>query len=349
MVVSIRFAFALFTGALAAFLLMPASAQQFSAAEIAAMKANYKRPPPRPVENQALVELGRLLFWDPRASASGKTACVSCHLPHLGWAVTDARSRNDSGKLTSRKSPTLIGIGHLPAGVPNGWDGRNATLEAQAKSSIATGSMSMRETDAPVKVEVIEVRIRSIPDYVDRFKAALPNTPINLDSIAMAIAAYERTFEPGPAPFDRWVEGDEAAISDSAKRGFVLYNNKALCLACHGGWRSTDDKFHDIGTSTSDLGRGREIKTDPQMQYAFKTPTLRSVALRAPYMQNGSSVNLDEVMRHYEKGGLDRPSRSPLMMPVQLSEQERRDLVAFMETLTGAPEGDTAPKLPGLP
>ena len=349
MVVSIRFAFALFTGALAAFLLMPASAQQFSAAEIAAMKANYKRPPPRPVENQALVELGRLLFWDPRASASGKTACVSCHLPHLGWAVTDARSRNDFGKLTSRKSPTLIGIGHLPAGVPNGWDGRNATLEAQAKSSIATGSMSMRETDAPVKVEVIEVRIRSIPDYVDRFKAALPNTPINLDSIAMAIAAYERTFEPGPAPFDRWVEGDEAAISDSAKRGFVLYNNKALCFACHGGWRSTDDKFHDIGTSTSDLGRGREIKTDPQMQYAFKTPTLRSVALRAPYMQNGSSVNLDEVMRHYEKGGLDRPSRSPLMMPVQLSEQERRDLVAFMETLTGAPEGDTAPKLPGLP
>ena len=141
----------------------------------------------------------------------------------------------------------------------------------------------------------------------------------------------------------------QGAISDSAKRGFVLYNNKALCFACHGGWRSTDDKFHDIGTSTSDLGRGREIKTDPQMQYAFKTPTLRSVALRAPYMQNGSSVNLDEVMRHYEKGGLDRPSRSPLMMPVQLSEQERRDLVAFMETLTGAPEGDTAPKLPGLP
>ena len=349
MVVSIRFAFALFTGALAAFLLMPASAQQFSAAEIAAMKANYKRPPPRPVENQALVELGYLLFWDPRASASGKTACVSCHLPHLGWAVTDARSRNNSGKFTSRKSPTLIGIGHLPAGVPNGWDGRNATLEAQAKSSIATGSMSMRETDAPVKVEVIEERIRSIRDYVDRFKAALPNTPINIDSIALAIAAYERTFEPGPAPFDRWVEGDEAAISNSAKRGFVLYNNKALCFACHGGWRFTDDKFHDIGTSTSDLGRGREIKTDPQMQYAFKTPTLRSVALRPPYMQNASSVNLNEVMRHYEKGGLDRPSRSPLMMPVQLSEQERRDLVAFMETLTGAPEGDTAPKLPGLP
>src|SRR6184192_1653986 len=99
-------------------LAMPASAQQFSAAEIAAMRADYKRPPPRPVENQALVELGRLLFWDSRISASGKTACVSCHLPHLGWAVTDPRSLNDSGKLTSRKSPALIGIGYLRPGVP---------------------------------------------------------------------------------------------------------------------------------------------------------------------------------------------------------------------------------------
>ncbi len=152
--------------------------------------------------------------------------------------------------------------------------------------------------------------------------------------------------EPGPAPFDRWVEGDEKAISESAKRGFVLYNNKALCFTCHGTWRFTDDKFHDIGTSTTDLGRGREVKTDPAMQYAFKTPTLRSVALRAPYMHNASSLNLDQVMRHYEKGGIDRPSRSPLMMPLTLNNQERLDLVAFMQTLTGAPEGDAPPKLP---
>src|SRR5207247_8519866 len=127
-----------------------ASAQQFSAAEMAGMMADYKRPPPRSVENQALVELGRLLFWDSRISASGKTACVSCHLPHLGWAVTDPRSLNDSGKFTSRKSPTLIGIGHLPPRVPNGWDGRNATLEAQATASTATGAIPMRHTHAPV-------------------------------------------------------------------------------------------------------------------------------------------------------------------------------------------------------
>ena len=266
------------------------------------MKAGYKRPPPRPVDNKALVELGRLLFWDPRASASGKTACVSCHLPHLGWAVTDKRSRNDAGKLTSRKSPTLIGIGHLAPGIPNGWDGSNATLEAQAKSSIATGSMSMRETETPVKVEIIEERIRAIPQYVELFQAALPSVPINLDSIALAIAAYERTFEPGPAPFDRWVEGDEQAISESAKRGFVLFNNKGLCFACHGGWRFTDDKFHDIGTSTRDLGRGRELKDNVEMQYAFKTPTLRSVALRAPYMHDASSANSRRSRAALRKG-----------------------------------------------
>jgi cytochrome c peroxidase len=325
------------------------SAQQLSAAQLAELKALYKRPPPRPIESQPLVDLGRLLFWDPRVSASGKTACVSCHLPHLGWSVNDPRSRNDSGKLTSRKSPTLLGIGHLAAGVPNGWDGRNATLEAQANASIATGSMSMRETATPVKVEVIEQRVGAIPDYVERFKAALPGRAINLDGMAAAIAAYQKTFEPGRAPFDRWIDGDEAAIAEEGKRGFVLFNNKALCSACHGGWRFTDDSFHDIGTSSSDLGRGREVKDDPLMQFAFKTPTLRSVALRAPYMHNGSLTNLDAVVQHYEKGGIERPSRSPMLLPLDLSAQERRDLVVFLESLTGTPDGDAAPQLPPGP
>jgi len=322
------------------------AAQAQDDAALRSLKELYKRPPPARVENAALVELGRLLFWDPRVSASEKTACVSCHLPQRGWAVTEPRSRNDSGKLTSRKSPTLLGVGHFAAGTPNGWDGRNATLEAQIKGSIATGSMSMRETDTPVKVEVIEARIRAVPEYAKRFAAALPGKPVDLDGIATAIAAYERTFEPGPSPFDAWVGGDERAVSDSAKRGFALFNGKAMCVACHGGWRLTDDKFHDIGTSTKDLGRGSVAKTEIEMQYAFKTPTLRSVALRPPYMHDGSSATLDDVIRHYEKGGIDRPSRSPLMMALSLTDQERGDLVALMQALSGTPEGETAPKLP---
>ena len=320
-------------------------AQEPASFDFAAYKAAYARPPARPVENQALADLGRYLFWDPRLSASGKTACVTCHLPYLGWATTDRRSRGDSGRPTSRKSQPLIGIGHADS-IPVGWDGRSATLEAQVKSSIATGSMSMSGTDKAVKVELIEQRIREIPFYIEKFNAALPKAAIDMEAIAKAIAAYERTMEPGIAPFDRWVEGDETAISESAKRGFVLFNTKANCIACHSGWRFTNDSFHDIGTSTKDLGRGRVVKTESAMQYAFKTPTLRSVALPPPYMHDGSMPNLYEVVRHYEKGGIERPSRSPEMFPLQLGEQDRIDLVAFMQTLTGVVEGESAPTLP---
>lgn len=314
------------------------------ARRMASMKADYRRPAPRPVENAALVELGRSLFYDPRVSASAKTACATCHFSNLAWATTDAKSRNDSGKLTSRRSQTLLGLGHTSG--PIGWDGRSATLEAQAKSSIATGSMSMSQTDTPVKVEAIEERIRAIPEYAAKFKAALPGAGIDVGAIAMAIAAYERTIEPGIAPFDRWIEGDEAAVSEAAKRGFVLFNGKAECSLCHSGWRFTNDTFHDIGISIKDPGRGRDVKDDPLMQYAFKTPTLRSVALRAPYMHDGSAGDLHEVVKHYEKGGIDRPSRSPLIKPMALTDQERSDLVAFMEALTGDGETVPPPKLP---
>ena len=316
---------------------VPSQAQGTSQTEFAAVQREYRRPPARPIENQALVELGRDLFFAPQLSASGKTSCASCHFPELGWGVTDARSRNDAGKLTSRKSQPLLGLGHA-GNAPVGWDGRSATLEAQAKASIVTGSMSMRETQTPVKVEVIEERIRSDSTYAAKFASAMPGVPINVDSIATAIATFERTLEPGTAPFDRWIEGDEQAISASAKRGFVLFNGKGNCFACHSGWRFTDDKFHDIGTTTSDVGRGRVEKDDPLMQFAFKTPTLRSVALRPPYMHNASDTTLHDVLKLYEKGGIDRPSRSPLMMPIELNDQERGDLIAFMESLTGAAE-----------
>lgn len=307
------------------------------AGAVDATKRDYQRPAARPVENQALIELGRALFFDTRISASGKTSCASCHFPELGYVVTDAHPRNDSGKGTSRKSQPLIGLGHAGKALV-GWDGRSATLEAQAKASMATGSMSMRETDTPVKVEVIEERVRSAPDYAAKFNAALPGRPIDVDTIALALAAFERTLEPGIAPFDRWVAGDEKAIPDSAKRGFSLFTGKAGCAACHNGWRFTDDQFHDIGTTTTDQGRGKETK-DPALNFAFKTPTLRSVALRAPFMHNASIATLADVVRHYEKGGIDRPSRSPMLVPIQLTEQERLDLVEFMETLTGKGDG----------
>src|ERR1700730_9671245 len=138
------------------FLARPELAQ---AQSLEAIKREYRRPAPRPIEDRALVDLGRDLFFDPRLSASGKTACASCHFPELGYVVSDAHPRNDSGKPTSRKSQPLVGIGYT-GNAPVGWDGRSATLEAQAKASIGTGSMSMRETDTPVKDAGMEERIR---------------------------------------------------------------------------------------------------------------------------------------------------------------------------------------------
>ena len=312
--------------------LSPAPAQ-----DLKAIKADYRRPAALPVENKALANLGRDLFFDTRISASGKTACASCHFPELGYVVTDAHPINDSGKPTSRKSQPLIGLGHAGKALV-GWDGRSATLEAQAKSSIATGSMSMRETSTPVKVEIIEERVKSNSGYTAKFNAPCPAGQSMSLLFATALAAFERTLEPAITPFDRWVAGDETAISAAAKRGFALFNGKAACVACHNGWRFTDDQFHDIGTTTTDQGRGRSAK-DETLNFAFKTPTLRSVALRAPYMHNASLATLDDVMRHYEKGGIDRPSRSPLLVPIQLSDAERHDLVVFMNTLTGNGEG----------
>ena len=325
-------AIALLAAASAVVLTRPAPAQ-----DLKAIKADYRRPAPRPADNPPLAKLGRELFFDTRISASGKTACATCHFPELGYVVTDAHPINDSGKPTSRKSQPLIGLGYAGKALV-GWDGRSATLEAQAKSSMATGSMSMRETGTPVKVEIIEERVKSDSGYAAKFNTALPGRPIDIDAIATALAAFERTLEPAITPFDRWVTGDETAISAAAKRGFALFNGKAACVACHNGWRFTDDQFHDIGTTTTDEGRGKAAK-DETLKFAFKTPTLRSVALRAPYMHNASLATLDDVMRHYEKGGIDRPSRSPLLVPIQLTDAERHDLVVFMKTLTGDGEG----------
>jgi len=208
------------TGLVAVFLVEPAQAQTLDVpVDLGTLKRDYRRLAPRPIENQALVDLGRDLFFDPRMSASGKTACASCHFPELGYVVTDARPINDSGKPTSRKSQPLIGLGYA-GNAPVGWDGRSATLEAQAKASIATGSMSMRETDMPVKVETIEERVRSSPGYAAKFNAALPGKPIDLDSITLAVATFERTLEPRIAPLSidrRLVRGRSAYWSTAAR------------------------------------------------------------------------------------------------------------------------------------
>ncbi len=213
------------------------------------------------------------------------------------------------------------------------WDGRADTLEQQVLLPLA----APREMNRPLG-GVVGV-VAAIPGYRALFASAFPDRPITPASIAAAIATYERTIVSGPAPFDAWVDGDEEAIPEAAKHGFELFNTRARCAACHSGWTFTDDGFHDTGLAGDDRGRGALLPDVAKLDHAFKTPGLRDVADRAPYMHDGSLPTLAAVVAHYNSGGIDRPSRSRLIAPLGLSSAEQADLVAFLRTLTSFADG----------
>ncbi|MGH9204733.1 MAG: cytochrome-c peroxidase, partial [Vicinamibacterales bacterium] len=177
-------------------------------------------------------------------------------------------------------------------------------------------------------------RLKAIGEYVALFNTAFPGEGITPKNIAKAIATYERTVISGRAPFDAWIDGDERAISEAAKRGFTLFNTKAQCNECHSGWNFTDDSFHDIGLAGDDIGRGKQLPNIVKMQQAFKTPGLRNIDRRYPYMHDGSVATLEAVIGHYNTGGIQRPSLSDEMKPLGLTAQEEADLVEFLKTLT---------------
>jgi cytochrome c peroxidase len=189
-------------------------------------------------------------------------------------------------------------------------------------------------------------RLAAIPEYKPMFASLFPKEGMTPQTLAKAIATYERTIVSERAPFDAWIEGDEKAISEEAKRGFVLFNGKAQCASCHEGWNFTNDGFQDIGLPSKDIGRGEYAPGVVKMQHAFKTPGLREIGRRAPYMHDGSLATLEQVIDHYDGGGVDRPSRSDLMHPLGLTAQEKSDLVAFLNSLNSNLTPTAAPVLP---
>jgi cytochrome c peroxidase len=193
--------------------------------------------------------------------------------------------------------------------------------------------------------ETLLARLNASSTYVNAFVAAFGAAGITRRNIELALATFERSIVSGRAPFDRWIDGDDAAIGAAAKRGFDLFNGKAHCSGCHNGFSFTDGSFHDIGTAKdTDIGRGRLFPNSVKLRYAFKTPTLRDVTLRAPYMHDGSIVTLEEVIDLYDRGGIERPSRSVLIRPLGLTDAERADLIAFLETLTATPKTALLPR-----
>lgn len=307
----------------------------------AASKSSYLRPDkvPAPVDNQvtpARVELGKALFFDPRLSGSNWISCATCHNPALGWSDGLPKGIGHDMKPLGRATPTVLNTAYNAFQM---WDGREKTLEHQATGPV----------QAPVEMAQdmgsLITELSKIPAYKPLFDKAYPGQGITKETIGKAIASFERTVVSGESPFDRWIKGNKKGMSESAQRGFALYEGKARCSVCHSGFNFQDDGFHNIGLNDDDVGR-YAIQKIARNKGAFKTPTLRDVALTAPYMHNGAYKTLEEVVEHYNRGGDSKDNLSPNIMPLNLNKQEKADLVAFLNSLTGKQVQVTIPVLP---
>lgn len=305
----------------------------------------YLRPKaiPAPADNQFTperIELGKALFFDARLSKSNTDSCATCHKPNLGWADGQPKAVNHSQSTLPRATPTIINLAYNPV---YNWDGRFSALEDHA--------MGLLQNERVMSLPIAELvaKLGAIPGYVHMFHKAYPGEGITHNSVAKALANFQRTVVSTESPFDRWRKGDANAMDASAKRGFEIFKGKANCTACHDGFNFTDNGFHNIGVRDSgaqpDLGRYTQRKLDA-VKGAFKTPTLRDVALTAPYMRNGAYATLEEVVEHYDRGGDVRENLSPNIKPLNLTAQEKSDLVAFMKSLTGTPLNIAAPRVP---
>lgn len=319
--------------------------------------------PPAPQK----VALGGKLFFDRRLSPNGTMSCAMCHIPEQGFTANElATPVGIEGRSVRRNAPTLLNVA---------WqkrlfhDGREISLEDQIWGPL----LAANEMGNPSIGYVIE-RIRSLRDYDGLFEAAFAGKAASAERIGAAIASYERTLVAGNSRFDRWRYGGEAsALSETEQRGFELFNGRARCVQCHRIAHRvalfTDHDFHNTGIGwrgsyatpertrvelapgvhteidrrsietiseppAKDVGRF-EITLDPADRWAYKTPSLRNVALTAPYMHDGSLATLEAVVAFYDAGGIDNPGKSPLLQPLGLSAGERAALVAFLRSLTG--------------
>ncbi len=276
------------------------------------------------------VELGRLLFFDKRLSKDDSIACASCHIPALaftdGQQVSSGIKRLQGGRSAPASINRLYSSGQF-------WDGRAATLEAQS-----VGPLVNPVEHGFIDYDELLKKMNRIEGYKKLFKQVF-GKEIAVEGVGKAIASFQRTILSGNSPVDRFdVGGDDRALSPAAQRGLELFRGKARCTRCHSGFNFSDEKFHNLGigwdTNTVDLGRFMVTKNQEDIG-AFKTPTLREVARTAPYMHDGRFGTLEAVVNFYNQGGIKNPFRDNTLIPLELTEQEKQDLVAFLRSLNG--------------
>ena len=335
--------------------------------------------PPIPLDNKqsaAKIELGKMLFWDPRLGGDASTGCVTCHEPDQGWGFSDSLSRGYPGTVHWRNSQTVINSAYLKKQF---WVGSASSNEAQARSAAKGGVAGNGEDD------VMETRLAFIPVYRKLFKEAFGTEWPNIFDAWRAVASFERTLIVNNTQVDQYLRGDKKAMNEQELRGMALFNGKANCIACHNGALATDEKYYNLGVPRSDrwaedglaqitfryeqYAKGvtqemyRKIKDDAGLYYRtkqkvdmgkFRTAPLRYIKYTAPYMHNGSFWDLTEVVQFYNAGGGENDftdgtmakSKSPLMKPLGLSDEEVEDLVAFLEAFSGEELVVEAPTLP---
>lgn len=329
-------------------------------------------PVPVPLDDPltpSKVELGKLLYFDPRLSGDGTTSCASCHEPKLGWGDGADLSRGYPGTLHWRNSQTILNAAYLDKLF---WAGGSPSLEAQAKSAL-TGPLAQN-----MNTLLAEQRLKQIPVYVKLFKEAYAQPP-SFDGALKAIAAFERTIVSRNVPFDRYLTGDKSALTAEQMQGMALFSGKAGCIACHHGPLLTDMSFHNTGVPKHpafekeplrqiamreriaakgiteeinaglDRDPGRYLETkNAEDKGKFRTAPLRELKYTAPYMHNGTLESLIAVVNFYDQGGGENSfaTKSRLLKPLGLTLAEKKALVSFLESLSGDPIIVEAPPLP---
>ncbi|SMP06851.1 cytochrome c peroxidase [Desulfurobacterium pacificum] len=287
--------------------------------------------PPIPKDNSLTpvkVKLGKMLYYDPRLSRSNLISCNTCHNLAIGGDDNLKSSRGDHWRTGGRNAPTTLNSGFLRVQF---WDGRAPTLEEQAKGPLQA-HVEMNSTP-----ELVVERLKKIPTYVKLFKEAFPNEkdPVTFENVVKAIAAFERTLNTPNSPFQRYLLGDDNALTPVQKEGMKLFV-KYGCIACHNGPVLSDGMFHRF-KSNDDTGRYRVTK-NPADKYKFRTPQLLNVAVTAPYFHDGSAKTLGEAIKRMAQQELGKT----------LSDSDVEKIKAFLESLTGEVplEARTVPQLP---
>jgi cytochrome c peroxidase len=306
---------------------------------------------PRPVPER--VRLGRWLFFDRRLSADGSVSCATCHRPEYGFSEPLPVPSGIGQQRGRRKTPSIVNLASRTVLIPAEdrgpmffWDGRATSLERQVLMPISDPKeMGMDHS------EMIS-RLSTLPDYRRYFFQAFASEAITGEVVAVALSEYVRTRMSGNAPFDRWEYGkNPKAISVEARLGYDVFSFKGRCGMCHAGFNFSDGLFHNLGVgwdrveeTFEDEGR-REVTGAPEDTGKFKTPGLRDVEKRPPYMHDGSLRTLRDVVEFYNQGGIKNPWQTPrLRRPLELTSEEVEALVAFLRTLNGEGYDDSGPK-----